>query len=128
MLVTSSSITEAEKIANRFKRFEGSQVPAATVPVPVPAPVPVPTWRGVPRQQKVNATFLQKSLQPSLSTNSLLPPHQQQPPVVVPAISEVQEPVAVVEEVLDNAPPGPFTQTQENIEQELEEGEEPTVE
>lgn len=129
VLVASSNISEAERIANRGKRFESPPVQATATAAAAAAAV-----RGVPRQPKVNSAMLQKSLQSSVSTSSLQPPppppqqQQQQPAVVVAATSEVHEPVVAIDEWLDNAPPGPFSQTQEPIEQELEEGEEPTVE
>ena len=98
------NLTEEEKIANRNKRF------------------------GAQRQPKVNSTMLQKSMQSSTSPPPL-PPSQQQQQVAVAAVSEVQDPgAAVAEEVPESAAPASFGQPREPLEQELEEGEEPTVE
>ena len=106
---TSVNLTEEEKIANRNKRF------------------------GAQRQPKVNSAMLQKSMQSSTSAASLLsppplPPSQQQQ-VAVAAVSEVQDSGgAVAEEAPENAAPASLGQPREPLEQELEEGEEPTVE
>ena len=102
---TSANLTEEEKIANRNKRF------------------------GAQKQPKVNSAMLQKSMQSSTSAASLLSPP---PPPPLPsqqvAVSEVQDPGAVAEEVPESAAPASFGQPREPLEQELEEGEEPTVE
>ena len=121
VLVASSNISEAERIANRGKRFESPPVQATATAAAAAAAV-----RGVPRQPKVNSAMLQKSLQSSVSTSSLQPPPP--PPQQQQQQQQQHEPVVAIDEWLDNAPPGPFSQTQEPIEQELEEGEEPTVE
>lgn len=108
---TSVNLTEEEKIANRNKRF------------------------GAQRQPKVNSAMLQKSMQSSTSAASLLSPppppplSSQQQQVAVAAVSEVQDPGgAVAEEVPESAAPASLGQPREPLEQELEEGEEPTVE
>ena len=98
------NLTEEEKIANRNKRF------------------------GAQRQPKVNSAMLQKSMQSSTSPPPLPPSQQQQQQVAVAAVSEVQDPGAVAEEIPESAAPAAFGQPREPLEQELEEGEEPTVE
>ena len=101
------NLTEEEKIANRNKRF------------------------GAQRQPKVNSAMLQKSMQSSTSPPPPLPPSQQQQQqhqVAVAAVSEVQDPGAVAEEAPESAAPASLGQPREPLEQELEEGEEPTVE